>query len=319
MHVLIITPTYLPTITGNAITVERIANALKKIKVKVSITTPQRYKEISKKINPDILHFFHATKSYVGKVKEPYILTFTGTDSNVQMYQKAFQKKIKEVVNNAKCITFFRRTNTKEIEKQIGITISKKIIIKPAVSLKNSSFSIRKKYDLKKETPIILLIAGIRAVKDPLYAIREYEAIHRKYPQTKLIILGEKADQKLWKQIKKETKNSSIIANIQHKHMKNVYKEADIIINTSNSEGLSNAMLEAMSLKKPILCSDVPGNEVIPKKYRFNKKKGELTKLLLKFLKKPWKPVYKYQISTPQKEAEAYKKIYHQVLKDNMI
>jgi glycosyltransferase involved in cell wall biosynthesis len=42
--------------------------------------------------------------------------------------------------------------------------------------------------------------------------------------------------------------------------MRSAYASADVVVNASSSEGLSNALLEAMAAGKPILASDIPGN-----------------------------------------------------------
>jgi len=42
--------------------------------------------------------------------------------------------------------------------------------------------------------------------------------------------------------------------------MRSAYEASDIVLNASSSEGLSNAMLEAIACGRPVLASDIPGN-----------------------------------------------------------
>jgi hypothetical protein len=42
--------------------------------------------------------------------------------------------------------------------------------------------------------------------------------------------------------------------------MRSAYAGADVILNTSFAEGLSNALLEAIASGKPVLASNIPGN-----------------------------------------------------------
>jgi glycosyltransferase involved in cell wall biosynthesis len=42
--------------------------------------------------------------------------------------------------------------------------------------------------------------------------------------------------------------------------MRSAYEEADVVLNASFSEGLSNAILEGMAAGRPLLASDIPGN-----------------------------------------------------------
>jgi glycosyltransferase involved in cell wall biosynthesis len=42
--------------------------------------------------------------------------------------------------------------------------------------------------------------------------------------------------------------------------MAEALRQAAVVVNTSRSEGLSNALMEAMSVGTPILANDIPGN-----------------------------------------------------------
>lgn len=42
--------------------------------------------------------------------------------------------------------------------------------------------------------------------------------------------------------------------------MRSAYESADVVLNTSFAEGLSNAILEAIAAGRPVLASDIPGN-----------------------------------------------------------
>jgi glycosyltransferase involved in cell wall biosynthesis len=42
--------------------------------------------------------------------------------------------------------------------------------------------------------------------------------------------------------------------------MQSAYKESDIVLSSSFSEGFPNSLLEAAAAGKPILASDIPGN-----------------------------------------------------------
>jgi glycosyltransferase involved in cell wall biosynthesis len=42
--------------------------------------------------------------------------------------------------------------------------------------------------------------------------------------------------------------------------MRSAYESADVVLNASVSEGLSNTLLEAIAAGRPILASDIPGN-----------------------------------------------------------
>jgi len=48
-----------------------------------------------------------------------------------------------------------------------------------------------------------------------------------------------------------------------HEQMGALYTRADIVLNCSHSESMSNTVLEAMALGRPMLVSDIPGNQML--------------------------------------------------------
>ena len=91
LNLVIVTPTYLPGITGNAITAHRLYKGLmdKGVRVQVIVgghcSTPD--------LKPDIIHALHALKGGVPALEMaerfgvPLIVTVTGTDFNIDLMQ----------------------------------------------------------------------------------------------------------------------------------------------------------------------------------------------------------------------------------------
>lgn len=315
MKVLLITPKFYPDLCGNTITVDRIARGLQKKGTSVQIITPQHYSQQALLLfRPDIVHFFHATKSYLDTFTVPFVVTFTGTDINIDLYDKKKQPILRRAIGGASYITMFQKYDLKKIERILGIPMPQYTIIPQAALLENSRCNFRKQFGLKKDDFVFLLVAGIRAVKDPLYAIHELQRLYAIYPHLKLVILGEIYDKKLYTQIRALNVPWVKIGLLKHECMAEAYRASDIILNTSDSEGLSTAVVEALSLNKLVLGSDIPGNSIIPKNYRFKKVKNGLFSCARKYIEHHPSPHYHLKILSMDEEAKEYVEVYARVL-----
>ena len=80
------------------------------------------------------------------------------------------------------------------------------------------------------------------------------------------IILGANLDQKLFDELQNHIKSSNmekrIIINdiLGHNDFISLLKEVDLVVNSSISEGMSNAIMEAMSIGVPVLARENEGN-----------------------------------------------------------
>jgi len=315
MRILLFTPKYFPVLSGNTFTADRIARGIRDEGHAVQVTTMKSYYAQLKRFKPDIVHFLHATKSPVNKGKVPYVLTLTGTDIDQDLYKAKKHGRLRKSLAGAAHVTTFKRINIKTVAKALSIPTPAHSVIPQAVYLPRNKFDFRRHFNLSKNDLVFLLVASIRNVKDPLYAIEELKYLHSKNPSVKLVTLGEIDDLKMYKHILKQHLHWIRIGTLNHKYMHNAYMQSDLILNTSQSEGQSNAVLEAISLHRVVLASDVTGNEIVPKKYRFPKSKFGLCNVALRQLKHRQKPVYNHRIPTIKQEAKQYTDIYKSILK----
>lgn len=134
-----------------------------------------------------------------------------------------------------------------------GIVISNPI--KP--DLPKAYHSSRNKY--------ITTFCRISPEKDLDILIEAFNKIQKDYPYFKLKIIGNATTalgEKVLDNLKKQTKRLEIEDKVLFQPFsKNVHEEiiADsMYINCSETEGLSNAMLEAMAIGMPVVCTDCP-------------------------------------------------------------
>lgn len=107
--------------------------------------------------------------------------------------------------------------------------------------------------------PTFITVGGLNKVKNPSFVIQAFN----KYIDThkgsgSLIILGDGPEKK--KLIKLSSNNNKIFFLGERKNIVDYYLISDYFISSSLSEGLPNAVIEAVSFELPVILSDIPSH-----------------------------------------------------------
>lgn len=274
MKIAIITPSYPPSIGGNATTSSRLADGLESKGIKTIVFLPEQLKEQKnfeklEKFRPDIVQAFHAYKSGIigseicKKLGIPLIVTITGTDVNINLFQDEKKGKVKEIMEFAKEIVVFHKSMMEKLVRELPQVKNKIKIIKQTVKLKHRHCEIRKKLGILKNDFVFFLPAAIRQIKYENFHLEKFVKLNEKYG-VRLILAGPVLDDTFANKFFKEIKQYSWIhylPKIHHDEIKCVFEDIDAALNTSITEGgMANAVLEAMSIGKPVLASAIEGN-----------------------------------------------------------
>lgn len=279
MKIAIITPSYPPSIGGNATTSSRLADGLKSKGIKTIVFLPEQLKDKKssfklEKFKPSLIQAFHAYKSGIigseicKKLSIPLVVTITGTDVNINLFQEEKKDKVKEILDFSKNIIVFHKSMKDKILKELPHIKNKIKIIKQTVKLRHKHCEIRKKLGISKKDIVFLLPAAIRQIKYENFHLEEFVKLNKKYG-IKLVLAGPVLDdnfaRKFFEGIKKH-KWIYYIPKIPHDEIKCVFEDIDVALNTSITEGgMANAVLEAMSIGKPVLASAIDGNKSVIK------------------------------------------------------
>ncbi len=112
------------------------------------------------------------------------------------------------------------------------------------------------------ETLHVLLPAGLRPVKDPMYAIDLAQRLTERGLRLDLRILGPELDGAYAQRISERAAGLSFVTlgEAGQDEMPAAYRRADVVWNTSLHEGGSNALLEAVAQGCAVYARDIPGN-----------------------------------------------------------
>ncbi|RBW69597.1 glycosyltransferase family 4 protein [Bacillus taeanensis] len=265
MKIVLVTPNYHQP-RGNTITVKRISDKLNSRGIETEIVSITEDHHVNMLPPADLVHGFHAYRFF--KFKETlhqkmdtYVITMTGTDLNHDLFNDERRSDVIQSVTEASAVHVFSEKARNILLKEVPEIKEKTFVIpQGTTNFTTTDFTIQK----EDNTFLFVLPAGIRKVKNVPFAIHTLKKLHEKLPYVRLLLVGpiiEKDEGQLVKNLVEENKDwVQYIGQVSHHEMGAIYKHADAVLNTSHSEGQSTAIIEAMSLRIPLLVSGNEGN-----------------------------------------------------------
>ncbi|MBM6618319.1 glycosyltransferase family 4 protein [Bacillus suaedaesalsae] len=253
---------------GNATTTKRIVHGLKEAGIDVHVFPylEERWTDKKEEILKEceiyhILHLYRFAKWNMCRelpLDKPYILTNGGTDINHDLANPAQLEEMKKMIEGAAFISVFTQDGK---EKVLAAYPNSSVeIIPQSVWFENEQ---KLSLEVPAGKPIILLPAGLRAVKDPLYVWDEIQGLKMHFPDLQFIIAGVVIEEEVSKEVLRLCQNHDwvhFLEDVPFSQMKSLYEQADLTINTSISEGQPSSIMEAMYCGCPVLVRNNEGN-----------------------------------------------------------
>jgi len=290
MKVALVTPYYTPVAGGITTFVKNLERELSARGVDVAVIAcegkagkgvylarrkapsySKRVYSMLKKIKPDIIHA-HAHwytllpailyKFSHGKTK--IIFTFhTEPSADIRGMRKRIFERL---LSKCECVTFVSGVSQRKIEKNLNIKVEKAVIY-PGVSApehdKNKTDEFSGRQSIKNRGPVIAFCGPLewkRKAEGVLRLVKAVKLLSKEYPRIVLIIIG---DGRYRKDVEALSGKLGIGRNvIVTGMMEDVYTPlhlADIYAHISLQEGMPLALLEAMSVGKPVIATRAGG------------------------------------------------------------
>ncbi len=279
MRVAIVTPHFLPAVRGNAVTVQRIASGLRDRGLDVTVISldavpdPAAVGARLRALRPDVVHGFHAyhtgplVAEAAGALGVPAIITITGTDVNHDLFDPARRPAVAQALELAQAIVVFHEAIGEKLGRELPHVRGKIRVIEQSVQCEEEQFDLRARIGAGPEAFLFFLPAGIRPVKNVLYAVRPLEHLRARHPALRLVIAGPILEAGEGERLRAAAASRPWVHHLgplSHGEICASLETVQVVLNTSVSEGgMSNAILEAMSKSVPVLASDIEGNRTI--------------------------------------------------------
>ncbi|XP_019616690.1 PREDICTED: glycosyltransferase 1 domain-containing protein 1-like isoform X1 [Branchiostoma belcheri] len=120
--------------------------------------------------------------------------------------------------------------------------------------------------NLNDSTKVFLLVCGLRPVKDPLYLLQVFSEWHRDNSRVLLIIVGPEMNEDYARKVKGEIRRCPgilLLPPLPQADLHTLMLHSCAVVNSSVSEGMSGAILEAMCLGVPVIARNIAGNAAI--------------------------------------------------------
>jgi glycosyltransferase involved in cell wall biosynthesis len=209
-------------------------------------------------VKPDIIHTHTFKAGYVIRMKKqpvPVIHTFHGHLLDDPEFSGFKSKVIIEVERmlakkSAKLVTVGRRVADELLEQRVGHR-SQFVNIPPGVVAVDVTPKAEALQNLNLQdngTPIVGWIARMTGVKNPMRALEVADAL----PDTQFVMAG---GGDLLEQVKAEAPSN--VSVIGWAEAADLFGASDIILSTSQNEGMPVALIEAQLAGKPVVATDV--------------------------------------------------------------
>jgi glycosyltransferase involved in cell wall biosynthesis len=237
VKILLLSPVAPDSIGGNAATLRRLSAALRARAVDVILQEPEADVPAQvRREGPDLVHAYHGWKTgrWLAGLRIPSVVTLSGTD---------LEADLAPALGAARVVLTY--------SPSIAARVPRARVIPKGVHLGTASCDLRALAGLPASSRVALLPGGIRAVKDPGLAAAGVAS----RPDLDLVLAGPILEPAVAAALPRLRR-----VEVPPDAMPSALRQADLVLNTSRSEGLSNALIEAMSVGAAVLAKDIPGN-----------------------------------------------------------
>ena len=272
----LLTPFAFPSTRGNAVTVERIARGLRArgedLEIwDLSTMSPSSLERRASEYHPALIHAFHAYRAgplgltLARRIGCPLVVTLTGTDVNLDLFDAERTAAVRQVLEGADAVTVFHESVAALAARALPGIRARVVIVPQSVDLPAPRLALERAPGAR--APVMLFPAGIRPVKRPLFPLVPLDALASRYPGFELRYVGPILDAVEGAALVRALEGrpwARYLGEVPHAAMPAQFKDADIVLNCSLSEGgMANSVLEALALGRSVLASDIEGNRSV--------------------------------------------------------
>ncbi|MEZ6004635.1 MAG: glycosyltransferase [Planctomycetota bacterium] len=270
MRIGICSPSALGVPRGNSVAVERLVHHLRRMGHTVEVFVPGRGQRPTGTFH--IVHAFHARTgggpglTWARDLGVPLALTLTGTDINVDLEQGGRREEVLATLVQADAVVGLHEYQLDLARALSHLALGAAEVIAQGVEVGQDPYLFRSLNGFDEDDFVVLLPAGLRPVKAPHMALEAQRLRAIDQPLWELALVGPMLEEAYGLELLEKVQaapHATYCGSVPHNRMGAVYSACDVLLNTSESEGICQAILEAQAMGLPVLARDIPGNRVL--------------------------------------------------------
>lgn len=227
--------------------------------------------KLLKKKKTSLIHAYFGSGAirilpYKKKTKIPLVTSFHGVDVSARLKKKGYKKKLRQVFKHSSRV-FAVSSYMKRRLVRLGCPKKKIRVIRTGIDLRKFPYHPTKA-PKKKQVIRILSVGRLVEKKGMDVLIKAFAKVHKKYPRTRLTIIG-KGNKK--KQLQKLIRRHSLRKVVKlkgersHPEVRKAMRKAHLFVLASRTaknrdqEGIPNALVEAMATGVPVVATTHSG------------------------------------------------------------
>lgn len=225
------------------------------------VNAVKEIRSLIKRIEPDIVHSHACLSARIAAYKEKTPKVFY-TRHCIQPKDSFLKRTVKTTINRVlsdKVIAVSKSIYDNLIDE--GEKRENIYVIYNGVEILSETHDVealKDKYSLKREHAVITLVGRLEEVKGQMHMLNISKQMLEKTSGFDILFVGEGSNRgELEERIRREKLPVKMIGHVDE--IDEIYALSDIIVNTSNSEALSFAVIEGFSHKKPAVAFNIEG------------------------------------------------------------
>lgn len=273
MRILLISPGPLDVPGGNTSSIHRLRDGLKELGHSVELCSADdlALREFSEG-EFDVVHAFHVRKGGLGalevarQVGARLVVTLTGTETSLDWQDASLRAEVRRVLESGARVIALRGSHLDELRKLSGYALEHAVVIPQTIRVGYQPYDLRGALGLDAHEKLVLLPGGLRPVKGQDWAVGALEGTLGRGVPWHLVLVGPVLDGAFAKELLERVdgnERAHYAGSIPQESMGTCYGTSDLVLNTSETEGESNAILEAMHVGTVVLARSNPGNRAL--------------------------------------------------------
>lgn len=218
------------------------------------------------RFRPDIVHAHDARRCGIELLgsRTPWVVSLSGEDLHRDATDDRDGPLVCEVIRRAHRVLVPSEAAALVVEERVPDAVGKiDVVARAAQRLPTSGTDLRRSLGIPRQRFLIFLPGGLRPIKGQHRAIAMVSVLRAAGADVEMILAGPDQDPEYAAEIRELCSKHSgvrVLPTLASDRMGAAYVDADVVLNTSFSEGASPTILEAGILGRPVVASDVPGN-----------------------------------------------------------